>query len=325
MAKFDAAERLLNLIIALSNARGRMTRAEIRETVAGYDPAVDADTPEEARKRTAAFERMFERDKDDLRRMGVPLRTVTDATHGDDIGYVIDRGEAAMPPVELSPAQRAIVAVAAAYWQDAALGMDARRALVKVASWAPRLGDVAVPLAARSSHGADAAPALAQAIADGQAVAFTYTSAASGRRERAVEPWRLIVDGGAVYLVGLDREVGAARTYRLSRMEGPVRTISDRGAFVAPSDVPGIVLEAEVPSLTARMGLRAECGHMLRRRGTFVETVGEWDVFDVPYSDTDALRDDVLTLVGAARVFSPESLARAVAQHAEAALEVAGG
>ncbi len=184
MPQADAAERLLNLIIALSHARGRMTRAEIRATVAGYDPERGGDSPAEARKRTAAFERMFERDKEDLRRIGVPLRTVVDATHGDDIGYVIDAGEASMPPIDLSPVERAILAVAAEYWQSAALGTDARRAFVKLSSSMPRVEEVPVHLAARSTEGAESAPALAQAIADGQAVAFLYTSAASGRGER---------------------------------------------------------------------------------------------------------------------------------------------
>ncbi len=321
----DAAERLLNLLIALSHARGRMTRGEIRATVAGYDPVDDRDDPAAARRRTAAFERMFERDKEDLRKLGVPLRTVTDATHGDDIGYVIDAGEAAMPPISLTPVERAVLAVAAEYWQNAALSTDARRALVKVTSSTARLEDMPLHLAARSTHGAEAAPALAQAIADAQVVQFAYTSAASGQAVRTVEPWRLVVRGGPLYLVGLDRDRGEARTYRLSRIEGPVRPVGERGAFVAPTERAGIELEASVPTLTARIGLRAESGHALRRRGSFVETRGSWDIFDVPYSDTDALRDEILGLAGAARVVSPASLAGLVVAHARAALGVVHG
>jgi proteasome accessory factor B len=321
----DAAERLLNLLIALTHARRRMTRAEIRATVAGYDPGDDRDDQETARKRTTAFERMFERDKDDLRRLGVPLRTVTDATHGDEIGYIIDAGDAIMPPIALTAVERAIVAVAADYWQCAALGTDARRALVKITSSSARIEDVPVHLAARSTAGVDAAPALAQAIADGQAVRFTYTSATSGRAERTVEPWRLVVRGGQLYLVGLDRDRGEPRTYRLSRIEGAVSPIGEKNSFVAPVGLTGIVLEASVPTLTARIGLRFESGHALRRRGHFLQSEGEWDLYDVPYSDTDSLRDEILGLAGAARVVLPLSLAGAVLDHAKAALEAARG
>ena len=325
MPASDAAERLLNLIIALSHARGRMTRAEIRATVAGYESERGGDTTEQARRRTAAFERMFERDKEDLRRIGVPLRTVVDATHGDDIGYVIDAGDASMPPLDMTPVERAILAVAAEYWQSAALGTDARRAFVKVSSSMPRGEEVSVNLAARSTEGSDAAPALVQAIADGQAVTFMYTSAASGRGERTVEPWRLVVRGGRLYLVGRDRDRDEARTYRLSRIEGAIRPVGERGAFEAPDDLTGLALEREVPTLTARVGLRAESGHALRRRATFVRTAGEWDLFDVPFSDTEALRDEILALTGAAKVVAPTELAAAVRRHAEAALAVASG
>jgi len=56
-----------------------------------------------------------------------------------------------------------------------------------------------------------------------------------------------------------------------------------------------------------------------------VATQGDWDLFDVPYSDTDALRDEVLALAGAAKVLSPAPLAASVVQHATAALGVARG
>lgn len=325
MPESDAAERLLNLIIALSHARGRMTRAEIRATVAGYESERGGDTADQARRRTTAFERMFERDKEDLRRIGVPLRTVVDATHGDDIGYIIDAGDASMPPLDMTPVERAILAVAAEYWQSAALGTDARRAYVKVSSSLPREEEVSLHLAARSTEGSDAAPALVQAIADGQAVEFLYTSAASGRGLRTVEPWRLVVRGGRLYLVGHDRDRGEARTYRLSRIEGAIKPIGDRGAFSAPDDVTGLALESEVPTLTARVGLRAESGHALRRRASFVKTAGEWDLFDVPFGDTEALRDEILALAGAAKVVAPKELAAAIRGHAEAALAVAIG
>jgi proteasome accessory factor B len=321
----DAAERLLNLFIALSHARVRMTRAEIRATVAGYDPGGDGDDPAAAKRRTLAFERMFERDKEDLRRLGVPLRTVTDATHGDEIGYIIDAGDAAMPLISLSAVERAVLGVAADYWQNAALSTDARRALLKIASSAARVEEERVPLAARSTAGVDAAPAIAQAIADGQALTFTYTSMSSGRAPRTVEPWRIVVRSGQLYLVGFDRDRGEPRTYRLSRIEGPVTPVGERGAFVSPEGVAGVYLEATVPTLTARIGLRAESGHAMRRRGRYVGTEGEWDLYDVPYCDTEFIRDEVLTLAGAARVVSPEGLAEAVVAHARAALGVADG
>lgn len=325
MAGTDAAERLLNLYIALSNARGRMTRGQIRASVAGYDRERPGDDEAAAKRRTAAFERMFERDKEDLRRLGVPLRTVVDAAHGDDIGYVIDSGMAAMPPLELTATERALLAVATEHWREASLRAEARQALTKVASATPRVDAVELHLAARSQGGSEAAPVLAQAIADGQAVRFTYSSAASGTAIRTVEPWRLVVRAGILYLVGHDRDRGEARTYRLSRISSAIAPVGERGAFEAPAEVPAFSLAAEVPERVARLGLRPESGHSLRRRGTAAGSEGPWDVLEVPYTDTDALAAEVLALGGAARVISPSELADAVTATARAALAVAGG
>jgi proteasome accessory factor B len=116
------AERLLNLVIALVNAEGRMSKEQIRSTVAGYDAAATDE----------AFERMFERDKETLRRLGVPVVTVTGAAHGDDVGYRVDTDAYALPPLELSAAQLGVLALAAEFWAGQTLRTDASRALTKL-------------------------------------------------------------------------------------------------------------------------------------------------------------------------------------------------
>src|SRR5690606_22877758 len=73
------AERLLNLVIALLNTPTRMTKEQVRRSVVGYDSET-----------TEAFERMFERDKDALRELGIPIVTVQPDGPADEIGYRID-------------------------------------------------------------------------------------------------------------------------------------------------------------------------------------------------------------------------------------------
>lgn len=321
----DPAERLLNLVIALSHTRVRMTRNEIRASVAGYDPVDDHDDPETARKRATAFERMFERDKEELRGFGIPLRTVTDPVHGNEIGYIIDQGEASMFPVSLTGIERAALVVAAEYWKNTALASDARRAVTKISSTTPIVEDTPLPLVARPSARADSAPVIAQAIADGQAVRFTYTSLTSGKSERIVEPWRIIICGGNLYLIGFDRDHDEPRTFRLNRIDGPVTRRGEKRAFLPPTGISGAFLEATVPTLTARIGILPDTGHAIRRRGTLVETDQGWDVFDVPYNDLEFLRDEILALSGSATIYSPDELTESVASYARAALEVTGG
>ena len=85
-------ERLLNLVIALLSTRQPLSRARIRQAVPDYAAGSDE-----------AFERMFERDKDELRALGIPLRTEPiDPFFDDEPGYRIDQREYALPQTWVS-------------------------------------------------------------------------------------------------------------------------------------------------------------------------------------------------------------------------------
>jgi proteasome accessory factor B len=227
-AQIPPAERLLNLVIALVNTAGRMTKEQVRTSVAGYQEAPSDD----------AFERMFERDKDTLRDLGIPILTVTDAGHGDDIGYRVDLDAYALPPLELTAAELGVLAMAAQVWQDQAVRADTTRALTKLRAVgdAPEASDLVAGLAPRVRAGGGAFGPLVDAVQARQAVRFTYRAATTGEvRERTVEPWKLLARRGGWVLVGRDRDRGASRSFRLSRIEGPVRTIGEAGSFTAPS------------------------------------------------------------------------------------------
>ncbi|GEK20011.1 helix-turn-helix transcriptional regulator [Cellulomonas xylanilytica] len=227
-AQIAPAERLLNLVIALVNTAGRMTKEQVRTSVAGYQEAPSDD----------AFERMFERDKDTLRDLGIPILTVTDAGHGDDIGYRVDLDAYALPALELTAAELGVLAMAAQVWQDQAVRADTTRALTKLRAVgdAPESTDLVAGLAPRVRAGGGAFGPLVDAVQARQAVRFTYRAATTGEvRERTVEPWKLLARRGGWVLVGRDRDRDASRSFRLSRMEGSVRTVGEPGSFTAPS------------------------------------------------------------------------------------------
>jgi len=318
----DPAERLLNLIIALTHARVRMTRAQIRSSVAGYAPPTPGRSEDEARREDAAFERMFERDKDELRRIGIPLKTVVDPTHGDEIGYKIEASDAAMPSIEFSPAEMAVLALAREYWQGATLGPDAQQGLTKVASTAAAAPRSPLGLGARATSLSDATAVIAEARARRQAVEFDYTSESTGHATRTVEPWHLLIRGGAEYLVGFDRDKQAPRTYRLRRVHGDVRAIGPADSYEIPDPVPSQG-SSPPPVKTARVGVRPEAGHVLREQGTAVGTEGDWDLLDVSYRYADYIRDAVLSLGGRARVLAPTDIADRVVEYAQSAREAA--
>jgi|GEM_PF-5608335 len=93
-------ERLLNLVIALRATRRGMRRDDLRRAVPQY-----AASPNDT-----AFERMFERDKEDLRQIGVPIVTVpSDVLVDAEDAYRIDAGAYELPEVTFTPAEVAVL------------------------------------------------------------------------------------------------------------------------------------------------------------------------------------------------------------------------
>src|ERR671921_198826 len=116
-------ERLLNLVICLLSTRRPLTKAQIRQAVPQYAENTS----------TEAFERMFERDKDELRDLGIPLVTsFEDTLFEDEVGYRVDRDAYALPQVSFEPDELAVLGLASRVWQQASLAGPAARALAKL-------------------------------------------------------------------------------------------------------------------------------------------------------------------------------------------------
>ncbi len=130
---------------------------------------------------------------------------------------------------------------------------------------------------------------LMLACRDRRPVVFDYRKSNSARAEtRQVEPWTLECWRGHWYLAGWDRDRGAGRVFRLSRITGKVR--SRAGRFTAPVPDVSTVRETverwagESATRTARIRLRGGCGYPLRARALSVRDRGDgWDVLEIPY------------------------------------------
>src|SRR6478609_4955767 len=120
------AERLVNLVICLLSTRQFLTAERVRDAVPGYEPA-DGDP-----RTDEAFKRMFERDKAELRDLGIPLETGRNSIFDAEDGYRITRRKYELPPIPFDPAEAAAVGLAARLWQSATLGAPARNALIKL-------------------------------------------------------------------------------------------------------------------------------------------------------------------------------------------------
>ena len=273
------AERLLNLVIALVNSPRYRTAAWIREKVAGY-----ADSPTDE-----AFFRTFERDKAELRDLGIPVQT-----DGQD-GYLIPPGEFALPQLTFTPEEKAALGLAGRLWETTALGAAGSGGLRKITD--AEGGPVGTGGDSRSAVGLlqprvrTGDPAFAPlyaAVRDRRAVGFDYRPAGAGtQRSRSVQPWGLVSLRGRWYLVGHDSGRQALRTFRLSRISGAIRPVGRAGGYEVPVDVDLLDLVAgtvEAPAeRTGRLLLRTGSATGLRRHSVPAGAPAPpgWDRVDV--------------------------------------------
>ncbi len=255
-------ERLLNLVICLLATRRWLTKEQIRLAVPQY---ADCESAE-------AFDRMFERDKEDLRDLGVPVVTGTDALwFEDETGYRIDRDTYALPPIELDAEELAVVGLASRVWQQASLAGPAAQALTKLTALGVETDEGGpAGLEPRIRTAEPAFEPLYTATRDHQPVSFTYRKPDGEAAVREVEPWAVVSRSGRWYLVGRDRQRQAARVFRLSRIESNVRRLGRPGQYEVPEGLDAQKMIGTVgPPQDDRIAVvrvRAGRGAGLRRR-----------------------------------------------------------
>jgi proteasome accessory factor B len=307
-------ERLVNLVIALLSTRGYITAEKIRSNVAGYAESPSAE----------AFSRMFERDKNELRDLGIPLEVGRVSNLDPTEGYRINRDAYALRPIELTPDEAAAVAVATQLWESPELITATQGALLKL-----RAGGVDVdpdaPVAITSAAGVpglrgseEVLGILLSAIDSRQVVQFPHRpSRAAPYTTRTVEPWGVVTDKGRWYLVGHDVDRNATRTFRLSRIGAEVSAIGPAGAVTAPDgvDLRTIVAQTvgEAPTgVQARVWVADGRATALRRAGRSVgprQTAGrDGEVIELEVSSSDQLARDITGYGADAIVLDPPPL-----------------
>jgi proteasome accessory factor B len=331
-------ERLLNLVICLLATRRWLTKEQIRLAVPQY---ADCDSAE-------AFDRMFERDKEDLRDLGVPVVTGTDERWFDDeTGYRIDRDTYALPPIELDAEELAVVGLASRVWQQASLAGPAAQALTKLTALGVETDDGGLSgLEPRIRTAEPAFEPLYAATRDRQPVSFTYRKPSGESAVREVEPWAVLSRSGRWYLLGRDRQRQASRVFRLSRIESNVRRVGRAGQYVVPSDLDAQKMLATIgppeDNRIAVVRVRAGRGAGLRRRaldpaigdlaigdlavgdapgdaGT-VEDAEQWDEVQVKVGDAGGLAQELAGYGPDVVVLSPPDVREDVIRRLRAAL-----
>ncbi|KXP01346.1 helix-turn-helix transcriptional regulator [Tsukamurella pseudospumae] len=307
-------ERLTNLVICLLYTQRPLDRDYIRANVFGYDPDADDE----------AFERMFERDKADLRELGVPIEVAPVSRINSATGYRIAFDEYALGEIDLDPEEATAVAVAAAVWQSPELSSAAQSAVQKL-----RAGgmDVSGPGAGvgpgiAPDRGAEGALlAMLEGIDRRRQVTFEHrANPAQPYVDRTLHPWGVVTFRGSAYAVGHDVARDAVRTFKLSRVRGG--SVTGAAATVRPPE--GFDLHAHVvatvaerdPVGTARLWVARGRGDGLRR---LAATQADGDFrgrsgteITVEMRSVDAVAREVSGLGPDAVVFEPQELRDAV-------------
>ena len=285
------SERLVNLTIALLATKRYLTKSEIFRTVEGYEGAPEA------------MERMFERDKDDLRSLGISIELGTfDPLFEDEAGYRITPSSYQLNLGELDGTDIALLSIAASAWTGAALEKESTSALIKLASMGLDSDSEALSLLAPKISGTDQNfTLLTDAIIRRSEIEFTYVGSDLSRNTRRVAPYSMRGRTGSWYLVGLDLEKGSLRTFRLDRIASEVSVGKKSNAYVIPETIPE--QRAEEVEVSALLRIRKNRGHQLRSLATRVEAGDEWDEVFLPILDSSWLqrlilwhRDDVIVV-----------------------------
>lgn len=313
-------ERLLSIVVLLLSTRRYLTAEQIRDAVIGYPEQYDA------------FKRMFERDKDELRDLGIPLETGMTNPLDDEVGYRIRRQDYELPEIHLEPDEAAVLGLAAKVWQSAELAGAAAGAVLKLRAAAANTDAAGDSRAAgrgiepRLRTPEAAFGPLWEAVRDRRPVAFSYRAQGRGESARRdLEPWGVVNRRGQWYVAGWDRARAATRVFRLSRIDGQVRMTGPSGSVTVPrdTDVRAMVRDWDkAPSRdrVAVLRVRDGAGHGLRRGAASIEAGTGWDTVTAPFGDAGWYADYVASFGPDAVVLGPPDLREAVISRLKGAL-----
>ena len=332
-SRVPVEERLFSLVLALLATESGLTKNEILSTVQGYRQKYRAGGD------NANLERQFERDKDDIRDLGVPLETIDspgDAGNNQTLRYRIPRGAYELPSdVRFSPDETTLLNLAAMVWREGSLSGESRRALLKLRSLGVTADEPVLGYAPRVRLRDAAFEPLSAALEKHLVVRFPYLKPGeASARERELIPLALVQYQGRWHLsaeevtpgTSAGNEVsGVHKTFLLRRIVGPVEL--GKAAPARPGDHAAAALagleevwERGVAEIEVARG--SDAGTRLsNRRGTErlgpAATDAQAERLKLHFVDLDILADELAGFGPEVLVVGPDELRHAVVDRLE--------
>lgn len=273
-------ERLINLTLALLASKRYLSKAEILRNIPGYEGSPETK------------DRMFERDKDDLRSLGIQIDVNNfDPLFEDEQGYLIKSDSFQFAENEFTKEELLLLTMAANLWHDSAVEIDSQNALLKIQSLSgPVENDMTTTPTLRITEDWQLLVSIFTAVQNKQILEFSYRG-----KKRQVNPYGLYSSNGFWYLIAF--EINVIKSFKLVRIEGEVDLIGEKDAFEKPDNFNvGNFLkeESNSVSLVSKLQVRKGAALSLRNKFTVKDLDSEWDLMDIPYTNEQELLEMVL-------------------------------
>ena len=312
-ARVPVEERLFSLVLALLATESGLTKSEILSTVQGYRQRFSRSGD------NANLERQFERDKDDIRELGVPLETIDSpgqVGNNQNLRYRIPRGAYELPSdISFSAEETALLGLAAMVWREGSLSAESRRAIVKLRSLGVSTDEPVLGYAPRLRVRDAAFEPLRSALDKHQIVRFSYLKPGEAQaRIRTVAPLALVQHQGRWHLHAVEPDTGATKTFLLRRIVSPVaataKTFVPDGADQTQAALRELEQVWESHSIEIEVMPDSDAATRLhKRRGTTVAASGN---LLLHYSDANIVADELAGYGPEVLVVAPPALRDAV-------------
>lgn len=299
----NKTERLINLTLALLATKRYLTKSEVLENVAGYKGTQEAK------------ERMFERDKDDLRSLGIEIEVGDlDVFFEDEPGYRIPRKSYELVVPELTGRELALISIASNFWNDSILAPRAQSGIRKLQSLGiPAAVDFDFRIKYRFENPTQVLEELSTAIDARSKVTFSYDS--TSLKIRHLEPYRVLFWNGFWYLIGMDLDRKEIRLFKLSRLVSGIVISKKSNEYEIPTDFEATAYlpKSDVVILhRAKINIRKDSALILRNRGTFIEQDGEYETFQLSYENETTFLRELIWYETNIKIIEPVSLQNAL-------------
>ena len=287
-------ERLINLTLALLATKKYLTKSEIFNTVAGYTGTAET------------MERMFERDKDELRELGIEIEVGgLDPLFEDDQGYLIRSETFQLDSNQFENEELLYLTMAVNLWHDSALQANSKAALLKIQSLSGPIESNSVNLPViRDAENSKTLTTAFESVEKRFVLNFQYKGS-----ERNVQPYGLYIQDGFWYLVA--NEADAIKSFKLQRIEGRLKKVGKESSFTKPAEfdlATFLTISRSAKKEIAVLRVRKNQGHALRSKYPVTEIDDEWDQMSLEYGFDQEIIQTILWYGSNVLVERPEKL-----------------